>query len=64
MGTHEEFLRDTDLADRYGVTRVTIWRWRQTQPDFPRPIYLSANCTRFRLSDVLAWEEKRAKEAA
>ena len=33
----------------------TIWRYSATDPTFPRPIKLSARCTRFRAGDVRAW---------
>lgn len=58
----ETFLTDLDLAARYGVHRSTPWRWTKTDPSFPRPVVLSPGCTRWRLSDIDAWE--RAKCAA
>jgi len=30
----------------------TIWRDLKLDPDFPRPVRLSARCTRFRVGDV------------
>lgn len=40
----------------------TIWRYAAQNPDFPKPVKLSARCTRFRVGDVRAW--LAGKEAA
>lgn len=60
MTPHEapKFLSDKDLAKRFGVARATPWRWVQSGT-FPAPVKLSPNCTRWRLSDVEAWESKQ-----
>lgn len=58
----ETYLSDKDLARRYGVSRVTPWRWTE-RGEFPKPVKLSAGCTRWRLSDLLAWEETREAAA-
>ena len=49
------YFTDKQVADRFGVSRETIWRWRSTN-DFPRPMKLSAGMTRRRLADIEAWE--------
>lgn len=58
------YLTDKQTADRYGVTRTTIWRWRKTDQTFPTPITLSPGCVRFRLADLEAWEAAKAAGAA
>ncbi len=58
------FLSDAQVADRYAVSRVTIWKWLKTDPTFPKPIKLSPGCTRWRASDVEAWEKSREAGAA
>lgn len=55
----DTYLTDTQLAARFGVHRTTPWRWAQTNPSFPKPVNLSPGCTRWRLADVEAWEERR-----
>ncbi len=62
-GLGETYLDVSDLQARYRVGRSTIWNW-SADPDFPRPIRLSGKCTRWRLSDLTAWEARRAAEAA
>ena len=54
------YLSDKQVADRYSVSRISIWRWRKTDPNFPQPVSLSPGCTRWRLSDIEAWEASRA----
>jgi predicted DNA-binding transcriptional regulator AlpA len=54
--TNTHYLSDAQIAARYGVSRQTVWRWTSNDPQFPTPIKLSAGCTRWRLSDLEAWE--------
>ena len=60
----ETFLSDTQLAARYGVHRSTPWRWAKADPAFPKPVTLTPGCTRWKLSDIEAWEASRATAAA
>lgn len=53
------FLKDTDLAARWGVHRVTAWDWAR-QGRIPAPIKLSDRCTRWRLADIESWEAEHA----
>ncbi|MHC9236614.1 helix-turn-helix transcriptional regulator [Pseudooceanicola sp. 502str34] len=57
------FLTDKQVGERYGVSRVTIWRWKKTDPTFPNPVNLSPGCVRFRISDLEAWEASKANVA-
>ena len=59
----DTFLSDQQVARRYGVHRSTIWRWVKTDPDFPGPIVLSLGCSRWKLSEVEAWEARRASSS-
>lgn len=54
------FLSDRQTAERYGVSRITIWRWRKADPTFPDPVTLSPGCVPWRLSDLEAWEAAKA----
>lgn len=56
----ETYVTDTQLAARYGVHRTTPWRWVKTDPSFPQPVKLSPQCSRWKLSEVEAWEQTRA----
>lgn len=53
------FVSDKAIAERYGVTRPTVWRWLKTDPTFPKPISLSPGCTRWKLQEIEAWESAR-----
>ena len=52
------FLTDKQVAERFGVSRGTPWRWIK-EDGFPPPVKLSAGCTRWRLADIEAWEASR-----
>lgn len=52
------YLRLSDMRARYRVAGSTIWKWTKTN-DLPAPVKLGANCTAWRLADLLAWEATR-----
>ncbi len=56
--TQPLYLTDRQVAERYGVSRTTIWLWKR-KGDFPKAVRLSAGMTRWRLSDIEAWEASR-----
>ena len=58
------FLTDKQVADRYGITRTTVWRWRKTDPTFPQPVTLSPGCVRFRKVDLEVWEQAKSGASA
>jgi prophage regulatory protein len=60
----DTYLADTTLAERYGIARNTVWRWHRERADFPRAVKLSQNCTRWKLSEIIAWEASKAEVAA
>ena len=59
----EQYISDIQLAARYGVHRTTPWRWLTYDNNFPKPVKLSPQCTRWKLSEIEAWEASRADEA-
>lgn len=60
----ETYLSDAHLAARYGVHRSTPWRWTKTDATFPKPVKLSPQCSRWKLSEIESWEAAKAGEAA
>lgn len=42
---------DKLLAEIYGVSRATIWRWAN-QGILPKPVKLSAGVTRWKVADI------------
>lgn len=55
----ESYISDVQLAARHSVHRTTPWRWALTDPTFPQPVRLSTQCTRWKLSEIEAWEQAR-----
>lgn len=53
---HQIFISDRKVATKYEVSKQTIWRWVLSDPTFPRPVKLSGGCTRWKLSELEAWE--------
>ena len=52
----ERFLADTEVANRYAVSRITPWVWAR-QGVFPKPVKITRGTTRWRLSELEAYEE-------
>jgi prophage regulatory protein len=52
----QKFVTDRQLAERYSVSRASIWRWSQTG-QLPKPISLASGTTRWNLEDVLNHEQ-------
>ncbi|MEI4471500.1 helix-turn-helix transcriptional regulator [Frigidibacter sp. MR17.24] len=59
----EVYLSDIQLAARFSVHRGTPWRWTKTRPDFPKPVTLTPGCTRWKLSQIEAWEASKMDAA-
>lgn len=58
----DTFLSDRQLGARYSVHHLTPRRWLNEDPTFPKPVKLSPGCTRWRLSEIEAWEKRKAAE--
>lgn len=54
------FLSVEEVAQRYGASKPTIWRWaKDAQNGFPAPVRLGSGTTRWELRDLLAFEQQR-----
>ena len=58
-----KYVSASQLAERYGVDRSTIWRWAARQI-IPAPVKLSDQCTRWRLADIEQCDAERDGAAA
>ena len=56
INTENLFLTVAEVAKRYAVSTDTIWRWSR-KDDFPRPVKIGPNITRWRLADVLEHDQ-------
>ncbi|GGB31145.1 helix-turn-helix transcriptional regulator [Allosediminivita pacifica] len=56
------FLSDVQIAAVYSVHRMTVWRWLKSDPTFPKPFRLSGRCTRWKKSEIEAWEASKASD--
>ena len=50
------YLSDKQLAERFGISRTTVWRWAKSYSRFPKPVSLGPGVTRWRLEDIETWE--------
>jgi predicted DNA-binding transcriptional regulator AlpA len=58
-----EFISDKDVANRYGVSRTTVWRWASSG-DFPQPRKLSPGCSRWAVHEIELWERNHCRPAS
>ena len=58
----ETYLSDRQLGARFNVHHLTPRRWNNTDPTFPKPIRLTPGCTRWKLSEIEAWERAKAAQ--
>lgn len=58
----ETYLSDRQLGARYQVHHLTPRRWLKTDDTFPRPVHLTSGCTRWKLSEIEAWEQSKARQ--
>lgn len=55
----ERYLSVQEVARRYSISIQTVWRHTKHNPDFPKPIKILNGSTRWRLSQILAFETLR-----
>lgn len=55
----ERYLSVQDVARRYAISVQTVWRHTKHNPAFPKPIKILNGSTRWRMSDILAFEVSR-----
>ena len=64
----KRYLSDVKVGERYGVNRVTPWRWandpRYAHLKFPRPEKVGPNTTRWDDGKLDAWDEWRTATLA
>lgn len=58
----DKYLSVKEVAHRYSVSVPTIWRWSKDDNTFPKPRIIRKGTTRWRLSDLIAFEN-RGQEA-
>ncbi len=59
----ETYLSDRQISARLSVHRTTPWLWAKAGT-FPQPVKLSERCTRWKLSEIEAWEAAKAATSA
>lgn len=57
-----QYLSDKLLAERFSVSRATIWRWT-AEKKLPQPVKLAAGTTRWRLADIEQFEAQQGGAA-
>jgi prophage regulatory protein len=53
------FLTDLQVADRYAVSRPTVWRWVR-EGHLPPPESIGPNTRRWRIATLDEWDARRA----
>ena len=58
----QQFLNYADLEERYGKSRVTLWRWVRAGR-LPAPYQLGPNTVAFSLPEILSSEAKLKRKS-
>ncbi|MBS0126552.1 helix-turn-helix transcriptional regulator [Thetidibacter halocola] len=56
---YDIYLSVKQVATRLGVSADSIWRWKRNG-EFPEAVKLGGRTTRWRLTDIEAWEAARS----
>lgn len=56
LGSTQEYLSDIEVADLFGVSRPTVWRWTLKNPRFPSPKHISPGTSKWKLSEIRAFQ--------
>ena len=62
MKQERRFIRDTDLARRWDVSSMFIWRHERSDPDFPPKYQFGTRMNARSLDDVEAYEDARRRK--
>ena len=57
MNTKNRLLKTADIANQFGVSRSTIWRWRKAKI-IPKPMLIGGRLVAWRSIDIEQWLEK------
>lgn len=55
------FYRLPKMCEMLGLSKSSIWSLSRNNPDFPKPVKLSAQCTAWRADEVQAWIDSRER---
>ncbi len=56
----QTYLTVGEVAARYRKSKSSIWHWAsEGHFGFPQPVVLAPRTTRWKLSDLIAWEQSR-----
>jgi predicted DNA-binding transcriptional regulator AlpA len=56
-----KYVSDSQLAERYDVSRSTIWRWVK-RGVLPQPVQISPGCTRWLSDEIESRDNARNSE--
>lgn len=62
VGMPIPFLSVHRVAERYGISKATVWRWAKERPDFPQPVKLGSGATRWRKQELDVFEAALGEE--
>lgn len=55
------FYRLPKMCELLGLGKTTIWELSRHDPDFPKPVKLTSQCTAWRADEVQAWIDTRKR---
>tara|TARA_B100000780_G_scaffold251179_1_gene197695 strand:+ start:640 stop:873 length:234 start_codon:yes stop_codon:yes gene_type:complete len=56
------YLSASQVANRLGLSRTSIWRYLRDDPNFPQPYRFGKTTRRWSLAEIQEWEQSRNME--
>ena len=53
------YLSASQVANRLGLSRTSVWRYLRDDPHFPKPYKFGKTTRRWLLDEVIQWEQSR-----
>lgn len=57
----DQLLRAPSMCELLGISKATLWRWVSDDQEFPKPLKISEKTRAWRLAEVRAWMNSRAR---
>ena len=55
------FYRLPKMCELLGLSKTTVWELSRHDPDFPKPVKLTSQCTAWSVAEVQRWIESRER---
>lgn len=62
--TGPAWLSDREVGARYGVSRISVWRWSKENENFPKPRKIGPNTSRWNSAELDQFDQRQIERGA